>query len=279
MSAPESQISKNDVQLYLLGELTGEKAIHIEKVDASDFENLHSVGDQEIKTTLAKIRQVDKMLQHAADTSYPMPPTLENKIDSLLAIKNTAQKKTPLSISERLRSYFTTSNLWSLASGAVAASLGMITLIQIQPDLLIHPNFIQTEEMVFRGTGNVSSDVPDECLFLPQKSWIVTEQFLLQIPVCSPSGDKSALTNNTTVAIGDKFQILLLPIEDNVLSITYESQDGQTTRILENENVKKGHTLQLPVSEHYTFSKPIGSDKISFSTNSGYRYTLRFNVN
>ena len=77
MAARKLKISDNDVQLYLLGELEGDKAEYISRINALSHSELKSKMDKEIKSTLVKITNVDNMLQMAADASYSMPTILK----------------------------------------------------------------------------------------------------------------------------------------------------------------------------------------------------------
>ena len=283
MAARKLKISDNDVQLYLLGELEGDKAEYISRINSLSNSDLKSKMDKDIKSTLTKITNVDNMLQMAADTSYSMPADLESRISSVLASKAPVQKKTSLSLADKIKNYFSASNMWSLAGGGAAASLGMLTIIQIQPGLLIDYNSLRTNEPVFRGAGEITSRVSDTCGVLEDEAWIVTDEFMVQIPVCSSSEKPISLSNKTTVNIGDEFSIYILPIKGTTLTVSYQSQGSEDVILVDKKLVRPGILFKLPdesvIKESgYAFSEPKGQDAIKFSTNSGYEYSVQFTV-
>ena len=75
--------------------------------------------DKEIKSNLSK-QNVDVMLKGAADRSYQMPAGLESKISSIIASKENKSKKTSVSLAEKIKNYFSASNMWSLAGGGAS---------------------------------------------------------------------------------------------------------------------------------------------------------------
>jgi len=283
MPVAKLKITTNDVQLYLLDELKGEKADYISKIDAQSSRDLKLKMDKEIKSSLSKIRSVDAMLQGAADRSYKMPAGLESKISSIIAAKEISQKKTSVSLAEKIKNYFSASNMWSLAAGGAAASLGMLTILQIQPGLLIDYTSIRNNEPVFRGAGEITDRVSDTCGVLEDEAWIVTDEFMLQIPVCSASEKPVSLSNKGAVNIGDEFSIFVLPIKGTTLTVSYQSQGGEGIVLADKKKVRPGVLFKLPEesvikASGYAFSEPKGQDKIKFSTNSGYEYSVQFNV-
>jgi len=283
MAARKLKISDNDVQLYLLGELEGDKAEYISRINSLSNSDLKSKMDKDIKSTLTKITNVDNMLQMAADTSYSMPADLESRISSVLASKASVQKKTSFSLADKIKNYFSASNMWSLAGGGAAASLGMLTIIQIQPGLLIDYNSLRTNEPVFRGAAEITSRVSDTCGVLEDEAWIVTDEFMVQIPVCSASEKPISLSNKTTVNIGDEFSIYILPIKGTTLTVSYQSQGSEDVVLVDKKVVRPGILFKLPdesvIEESgYAFSEPKGQDAIRFSTNSGYEYSVQFTV-
>jgi len=283
MAARKLKISDNDVQLYLLGELERDKAEYISRINSLSNSDLKSKMDKDIKSTLTKITNVDNMLQMAADTSYSMPEDLENRINSALASKASVQKKTSLSLADKIKNYFSASNMWSLAGGGAAASLGMLTIIQIQPGLLIDYNSLRTNEPVFRGAGEITSRLSDACGVLENEAWIVTDEFMLQITVCSASEKPVFLSNKGTVNIGQEFSIYVLPIKETTLTVSYQSEDSEKINLTDQKLLKPGVLLKLPDSvglkgSSYAFSEPKGQDYIKFLTNTGVEYTISFTV-
>lgn len=306
MATKKFKISDNDVQLYLLGELEGEKASYIENISVSHAADLTSKMDKEIKSTLSKIKSVDSMLQNAADNSYSMPADLESKISSILASKTEGQKKTSTSFTEKLKNYFTASNIWSLAGGGAVASICMITVIQIQPDLLIDPRRVadgmsnsSAETQRYRSALTKPSAPIMSVISVPEcievdREWIVTDKLLIQIPICpsksishvekTVSGfDRASgwyLDQNGTVRLEENFVIKVLPLDDELVSINYREESGKMTVLVENELVKEGKVSQFPdvLSEPFEFGKPLGNDQIIFKTNSGFEYIISFEV-
>ena len=101
MPVSKTKITQNDILLFLSNELEGEKAAYISNVDETLEGELNSVADKEIKESLAKYRRVDDLLSKAADSSFEMPVSLENKINAIIASKTKIQKKTSSSIFDK----------------------------------------------------------------------------------------------------------------------------------------------------------------------------------
>jgi len=279
MAARKLKISDNDVQLYLLGELEGDKAEYISRINALSNSDLKSKMDKDIKSTITKITNVDNMLQMAADTSYSMPEDLENRINSALASKATVQKKTSLSLADKIKNYFSASNMWSLAGGGAAASLGMLAIIQIQPGLLIDINATNAGETVFRGVvANTAQMIG--CEATDKGKWFVSDNFLAQVSVCNANQFDAVLKDGDSVEIGKSFRVFVLPTKVLDLTINYVQQDGKRIQLAEFSGLASGQMVKIPegLEEPFGFAEPKGTDSIEFSVNGVLAYKLRFTV-
>lgn len=282
MPASKIKITKNDILLFLTNELEGEKAAYISNVDEKLAGELNLVVDKEIKETLAKYRQVDSVLSNAADASFEMPISLENKINAIIASKTKIQKKTTSGIFDKVTAFFNAANLWSLLGGGAAATLGMLSIIQIQPDLLIDRASMREVGTVYRG-GEILSQITDECNFSENSRWNVTEEFLYKIQVCDSQGTQSTILSGETVSVGDEFSILILPTRDLDLSVTYIPEHGESIFLANQKELRQGIILTLPdqsimKDQKYIFSDPAGNDLINFETSSGYNHQIKINV-
>ena len=275
MASAKPKISQDDVQLFLLGELQGEKARHIAEIDATDDKNLRLKADKEVKKTLLKIRRVDDLLKASVASCPPIPTALEKQIDQILAASAKSQKKNTTTILDKIKTYFTGSNIWSLAGGGAAASFAMLAVIQIQPALLVSSDrLMQTQGSVFRSVGSADPF----CGIKKDGSWIVTDEFLIQIPVCSVSGEKSVLVNGGTVNVGDKFSVFVLPTRDVKLTVRYLEESGTSVTLLENPILVQALAPKRVFETPLEFSEPKGKDSLKFETVHGSEYSINFVV-
>lgn len=275
MASAKPKISQDDVQLFLLGELQGEKARHIAEIDATDDKNLRLKADKEVKKTLFKIRRVDDLLEASVASCPPIPAALEKQIDQILASSAKSQKKNTTTILDKVKAYFLGSNIWSLAGGGAAASFAMLAVIQIQPALLVSSDrLMQTQGSVFR---SVESADPF-CGIKKDGSWIVTDEFLIQIPVCSASGDKRLLVNGGKVSVGDKFSVFVLPTRDVQLTVRYIEESGTSVALVKQPVLAQGLAPKRILEKPLEFGDPKGKDSLKFETMHGSEYSINFVV-
>lgn len=275
MAQRRSKILDTDLQLYLTGELEGEKLARVSELDAKSLSELARASDRRAKEVLEKLREVDLMFETAALESFPMPVEFENQVEQILASKAKAQKKNSATILDKLRAYFTGPNIWSLAGGGAAASFAMLAVIQIQPALLLSSDrLMQTQGSVFR---SVESADPF-CGIKKDGSWIVTDEFLIQIPVCSVSGEKSVLVNGGKVSVGDKFSVFVLPTRDVQLTVRYIEESGTSVALVKQPVLAQGLAPKRIFEKPLEFGDPKGKDSLEFETAHGLEYSINFVV-
>ena len=287
MPASKIKITKNDILLFLANKLEGEKAVYISNVDEKLAGEVNSVVDKEIKETLAKYRRVDSVLSNAADTSFEMPVSLENKINAIMASKTKIQKKTSSSIFDKLSAFFNAANLGSLLGGGAAATLGMLSIIQIQPDLLMHRYAMRDDQMTFRQGGPrglVEDQLVGEsgCGLVMDGEWVVSENFLVQIPICKSSllqaTYNSVMSNGKNVNVGETFRIFILPVTDIRMKVTYQTERGLETNLLSKTDLKSGKIHEHPAANPFEFTLPTGQDTIVFDVNGKNELKLKVNI-
>ena len=167
-------------------------------------------------------------------------------------------------------------NVWSLAGGGVAATFAMLMVIQIHPVLLMSSSdrLMQTQGSIYRG-GEQADPL---CGIKKDGSWIVTEEFLIQIPVCSVSEEKSVLVNGGTVNVGDKFSVFVLPTRDVQLTVRYLEESGTSVTLLENPILVQALAPKRVFETPLEFSEPKGKDSLKFETVHGSEYSINFVV-
>lgn len=271
MAQRKSKILDTDLQLYLTDELGGEKLVRVSEIDATPMSELKLASDRRAKGVLGKLREVDQMFESAAEESFPMPAAFEKQINEILAAKTRSQKKNTTTILDKIKAYFTGPNVWSLAGGGAAAAFAMLLVIQINPALLISQTTLK-RDAVFRAVDKTKvGDSP--CGLIQGGDWIVTDEFLVQIPICSSSGDNTSLTIDGEVNVGDRFSIFVMPIKSNFLSIDYEDQDGNKTSLVTKADLRKGSIFSLP--NVGAFVGPQGREKFNFVTKDGFEFSVK----
>ena len=276
MAQRRSKILDTDLQLYLTGELEGEKLARVSKIDATPSSELKLASDRQAKEVLVKLREVDQMFESAAEESFPMPAAFERQVNEILAAKAKSQKKNTTTIRSKIKAYFTGPNVWSLAGGGAVATFAMLMVIQVYPVLLMSSSdrLMQTKGSIYRG-GEQADPL---CGIKKDGSWIVTEEFLIQIPVCSVSGEKSVLVNGGTVGVGDKFSVFVLPTRDVQLTVTYLEESGTSVTLLENPILAQGLAPKRVFETPLEFGEPKGKDSLQFETVHGSEYSINFVV-
>lgn len=275
MAERGTKILDTDLQLYLTGELEGKKLARVSELDAKPLSKLTRASDRRAKEVLEKLREVDQMFEAAALESFPMPVEFENQVEQILASKAKAQKKNTTTILDKIKAYFTGPNVWSFAGGGAATSFAMLAVIQIQPALLTSPDQVmQTQGSVYRSIE--AADI--SCGIKKDGSWIVTDEFLIQIPVCSASGDKRLLVNGGKVSAGDKFSVFVLPTRDVRLTVRYIEESGKSVDLVKQPVLAQGLTPKRIFEKPLEFGDPKGKDSLKFETMHGSEYSINFVV-
>ena len=272
----KSKILDTDLQLYLTGELEGEKLARVSEIDATQMSELKLLSERRAKEVLGKLREVDQMFESAAEESFPMPVAFEKQVEQILASKAKLQKKNTTSLLDKIKAYFTGANIWSLAGGGAAASFVMLSVIQISPGLLIDLNSVRSADPVFRG-GQQSQLAPEvACAFDPAGSWTVTDEFLLQVQVCSKSDGNKLLTDGGKANDGDGFSIFVLPTQSIDLAISYKDRKGMTTPIAEGLHLDQGKLFSMV--DIGNFKTSIGAESFVFKTGTGETVSLTLTI-
>ena len=83
-----SKILDTDLQLYLTGELEGEKLVRVSEIDATPISELKLASDRRAKEVLGKLREVDQMFEPNIDDTHSdfiwsteLPEELKNQTD------------------------------------------------------------------------------------------------------------------------------------------------------------------------------------------------------
>ena len=267
------EISKNDIQLFLLGELEGGKRDKIQQIISCEKSSLKNKSEIAIKETFEQLLEIDNFLGEAAKNSFEMPKELEKKIIAFEQNKPSKSKDKKTNVLSGILNLFKSLNYLSLAGGAATASFCFMIVLQIDPALLMDPSLIKSENAPIYRSINFGDEkeIKNSCSVDGSLSWEVTENILYQIPLCSFEGSKTNLENGATVSVGDKFSIAILPLEDVSLRVVYKTERGTDQPLISSVNIKKGEIYNFPLSNDtgaLEFAEPKGKDIISFYSNS-----------
>ena len=268
----DGQISDEEIQLYLMGELQGPKEDLIRGIDVTSIELISSKRDRTIKEQIIRLRKVDKLLLDAAKSSYKMPSDLEQKISSTLAMRVSVQKKSSLNLFSWIKQKLKEADFTSLVSGGALAALSMFVILEIQPDLLVDPSQLRHSEITFRGT--MATD--GICNVENSTRWEVAESFAFSASLCEPGEKIVELTNAQQVSVGQKFVLHLVATNDAKISIEYMTEANKQRDVIFEAFMSKGETYKSDVFE---FSLPLGKDQIEVISSTGDKLSIQFEVN
>ncbi len=274
MPQRKPKISDTDLQLYLTEELVGEKKDIIAKIDAASVSELNSNSDRRVKETLSKLRYVNQVFERAAADSYPMPAEFESELEQVLSSKFHSQKKSHPTILDKVKEYFTASNLWSLAGGGAVASLAFAAIITINPLLLVDPkNFAGAP--VFRGVETPQSSEKG-CALDNASEWISGGNFLVTVQICGVNGQRASLKDGARLKSGDSFSIFVLPLKSIKMGISYREQDGNVIILKQELNLKEGALFSM--TDVGKFETSLGEDSFIFEPSPGAPLSIALSI-
>ena len=238
MAKKGNQISDEEVQLFLSGELDLENSEKLKEIEREVVLRKNTnKEDIELVKRIQKFREVDKIVAENLEAKYPMPEAFSKEIQ--VAISKLASKKSILSdVAEKSKRKISSIKLGlsSAIGGAALTAIGTTLFFSLQTSV------------VTRGELNdlTPSSITEDA------GWIVFDDFAFKIISLSSSkkGQAKNLINGSEVKIGEEFIISLLPINNVSKEIYYQSNNDETSKKALKEN-----TI-------YTFSAPKGKDKI-----------------
>lgn len=317
MATRKEKITENDIQLFLLGELSGKKADKIREIDNTLHLNLAGSEQKRIKSTLNKIRRVDQLLAEAADRSFPMPEELGKKIETILSTNMKVQAGGRNLFLSRLWDFFASINVWSIASGGAVASFCLVVLVNIQPDLLLRDELLASKysgsgavnrESIGRSGSNFSQSLSMQkrpnleangsSLNTAQdgnllnlktefsdspRSWVVTDEFLFKpVELQNPSLiDGLPASSYKELNIFGEFKISILPLKKISVSMTLEDAKGNLFSLADMKEIASGIEVVFPTQDRSStldkFAQSGSGSVLRFKTSSGYSYSIPVN--
>ena len=265
------QISDEEIQLYLMGELQGPKEELIRGIDLTSIELISSERDRTIKEQILRLRKVDTLLLDAAKSSYKMPSDLEQKISSTLAMRVSGQKKRSVNLLSWIKQKFEEADFTSLVSGGALAALSMFVILEIQPDLLVDPSQLRQSEITFRGAETTNGT----CNVQNSTRWEVAESFAFSASLCGAGMKVVELNKAQQVSVGQKFILHLVATNDAKISVEYVTEANKQRDVIFEAFMSKGETYKSDVFE---FSLPLGQDQIEVTSSIGDKVSIQFEV-
>ena len=238
MSKNIYEITDEELQLYLTGELSTEFISKLEKIEEDVLLRKNKEKkDVDLVNRIQQARETDKIIEETLKAEYPIPEKLPKEIIDEL-YKLDPKKSVMSNIADK-----TQRKISSIKLG-LSSALGGAALTAIGATLF----FSMQTSVVTRGELNdlAPSSITEDA------GWIVFDDFAFKITSLSSSkkGQAKNLINGSEVKIGEEFIISLLPINNVSKEIYYQSNNDETSKKALNEN-----TI-------YTFSAPEGKDKI-----------------
>ena len=108
--------------------------------------------------------------------------------------------------------------------------------------------------------------------------WNITEKVAYKFVIVDAAGNPRT---DDTVALGETFDLAIIPLESGPISIKYQSSDGKESLLVDNERVVAGKEFRLSVEnsmERPEFAEPIGTDSLLFISRNKIFETIKINV-
>lgn len=274
-NSDKQKITDEDIQAYLLGEGNAAVYAKIKKIDDSAASSLSS-QNQKIKDTLEAFRKVDLLFNEAIDESIGIPPHISEQIDRAL---NSSQALAKKNIFERLTNLFRDQfNFGSVFAGGVVGAFATAAFLSTAPLLTIGIDQ-NAAEPVFRTASEPKSDEDKSRHFGYNINWNITKEMAFKFVVFDATGNQRT---DTTVQVGETFDLAIIPFNSGPISIKYLSSNGEETLLLDNKRVLAGKEFRLSVDKlngkRPSFSKPIGTDSLLFISRNQIIEAIKINV-
>lgn len=259
-NSKKQKITDEDIQAYLLGEGTAEKLAKIQKIDKAKSSSLTN-KELKIKQTLESFRQVDSLFSVAIDESIGIPPHLLKQINETLYPTEQSVKK---NILEQAVTYVQGQfNFGSIFAGGVVGAFATFAFLNVSPTLMVGMDQ-DTIEPAYRSAMNSKETLMEISPQLKEDiNWQVTNEFAYKFVIF---GTSDIQRDGRIAAVGETFDLKILPLKNGLVSINYINSDGKKQVVLDNEPLIKGVEFRLSndklQGKRPKFSLPTGIDKM-----------------
>ena len=219
-NSDKQKITDEDIQAYLLGDGNAAVYAKIKKIDDSAASSLSS-QNQKIKNTLEAFRKVDQLFNEAIDESIGIPPHISEQIDQAL---NSSQASAKKNIFERLTNLVQDQfNFGSVFAGGVVGAFATVAFLNTAPLITIGMDQNTIDPVTRSATAVAEEDNDQTQQIIGDIDWKITEKAAYKFVIFDTAGNQRT---DDTVAIGETFDLAIIPLESGPISIKYLSSDG-----------------------------------------------------
>lgn len=274
-NSDKQKVTDEDIQAYLLGEGSAAMYAKIQNVDDAAASSLNS-DDCKIKETLEAFRKVDQLFNEAIDQSIGIPPHLMKQVDEAL---NSSQDSAKKNIFERLTNLVQVHfNFGSVFAGGVVGAFVTVTFLNTAPLLTIGMDQ-NAVDPVTRSPQVLADEVLGLTPIIGDIDWRITEKAAYKFVIFDAAGNQRS---DTTVSIGETFDLVIIPLESSPISIKYQSSSGEESLLVDNDQFVAGKEFRLSVDKFNgkrpKFAEPVGADSLLFISRNQVFETIKINV-
>ncbi len=272
----KQKITDEDIQAYLLGDSSAAAYAKIKKMDDSAASSLSS-QNQKIKDTLEAFRKVDQLFNEAIDESIGIPPHISEQIDQAL---NSSQASAKKNIFERLTTLVQGQfNFGSVFAGGVVGAFATVAFLNTAPLMTIGMDQNTIDPVTRAATAVAEEDNNQTQQIIADIDWNITEKVAYRFVIFDAAGNPRT---DETVAIGETFDLAIIPLESGPISIKYLSSSGGEILLVDNERFIVGKEFRLSADKFNgkqpKFAEPIGTDSLLFISRNKIFETIKINV-
>ena len=275
-NSEKQKITDEDIQAYLLGEGSADVYAKIQNVDDAAKSSLNA-DDHKVKKTLEAFRKVDQLFNEAIDQSIGIPPHLSEQIDQAL---NTSQASAKKNIFERLTNLVQDQfNFGSVFAGGVVGAFATVAFLNTAPLMTIGMDQNTIDPVTRAATAVAQEDNDQTQQIITDIDWRITEKAAYKFVIFDAAGNQRS---DTTVTIGETFDLAIIPLESSPISIKYLSSSGEESLLVDNERLLAGKEFRLSVDKFNgkrpKFAEPIGTDSLLIISRNKIVETIKIHV-
>ena len=275
-NSDKQKITDEDIQAYLLGDGNAAVYAKIKKIDDSAASSLSS-QNQKIKNTLEAFRKVDQLFNEAIDESIGIPPHISEQIDQALnSSQASAKKNTFERLTNLVQDQF---NFGSVFAGGVVGAFATVAFLNTAPLMTIGMDQNTIDPVTRSATAVAEENNNQTQQIIADIDWNITEKVAYRFVIFDTAGNPRT---DETVAIGETFDLAIIPLESGPISIKYLSSDGKESLLVDNERFVAGKEFRLSVDKFNgkqpKFTEPIGTDSLLFISRNKIFETIKINV-
>ena len=275
-NSDKQKITDEDIQAYLLGD--GNTAINarIKEIDDAVASSLSS-QNQKIKDTLEAFRKVDQLFNEAIDESIGIPPHISEQIDQALnSSQASAKKNTFERLTNLVQDQF---NFGSVFAGGVVGAFATVAFLNTAPLMTIGMDQNTIDPVTRSATAVAEENNNQTQQIIADIDWKITKKVAYKFVIFDAAGNPRT---DDTVALGETFDLAIIPLESGPISIKYQSSNGEEALLVDKERFVAGSEFRLSVDKlngsRPKFGEPIGTDSLLFISRNKIFKTIKINV-